>query len=71
MIKVSIPNSVAYEMDWISFATKGTRKSDLSGYLREVFHWHCYRDWEFRLDKIGAVIHDRDRAQGEGNINYD
>ena len=60
-IKIKIPNQVADKAGWISYSCPKAREKlfyehgPWRGCQKYTFHWHCYRDWEFRLDKT----HDR------------
>ena len=59
MITIRVPKSICYEMGWTTFSTVGTRKTMpvFKGFMKCMFHYHCYVNWEFRLDKVGAGIY--------------
>ncbi len=62
-IKIKIPMQVMIDAGLVTHAT--CKKSidrmffqdgPIRGAYHGKFHWHCYRDWDFRLDKICARI---------------
>jgi len=61
-IKIKIPQHIADRAGFLSPCCPKAKEKLFyqhglyRGYLIYVFHWCCYRDWEFRLDKTKAAI---------------